>query len=62
MNQREQWSVADVAAHLGIKSSTVTAYLARGQMPAADGYVGRSPWWWDRTIREWRPRSLVVTR
>lgn len=46
--------MADVAAHLGIKSSTVTAYLARGQMPAADGYVGRSPWWWSTTIKAWR--------
>lgn len=50
----QQWSVAEVAAYLGVKSRTVTAYLARGQMPPADGRVGRSPWWWDRTIREWR--------
>ena len=44
MSTREQWSVADVAAYLGVKSRTVTAYLSRGQMPPADGKVGRSPW------------------
>lgn len=51
---REQWAVAQVAAHLGVKPRTVTAYLARGQMPPADGYVGRSPWWWPATIQAWR--------
>ena len=51
-----QWSVADVATYLNVKPRTITAYLARGQMPAADGRVGRSPWWWDRTIKQWRPR------
>ena len=56
MNTRAQWSVADAAAHLGVKPRTITAYLARGQMPPADGYIGRSPWWWSTTIREWRPR------
>ena len=51
---RTQWSVADVAAYLGVKPTTVTAYLARGQMPPADGYVGRSPWWKPETIKAWR--------
>lgn len=53
---REQWSVADVAAYLGVKPRTVTAYLARQQMPAPDGRVGRSPWWWASTIKGWRAR------
>lgn len=51
---RVQWSVAEVAAYLGVKPRTVTAYHARGQMPPADGYVGRSPWWWPATIKAWR--------
>ena len=50
-----QWSVAEVAAYLGVKPGTVTAYLAREQMPQPDGYVGRSPWWHPETIRAWRP-------
>lgn len=50
-----QWSVTDVAAHLGVKPRTVTAYLARKQMPTPDGRLGRTPWWWETTIRSWRP-------
>lgn len=50
-----QWSVTDVAAYLGVKPRTVTAYLARNQMPAPDGRLGRTPWWWETTIRSWRP-------
>lgn len=53
MSEREQWAVADVAAHLGIKASTVRAYLARGQMPQAEGRIGDSPWWYADTIRAW---------
>ena len=51
-----QWSVGDVAAYLNVKPRTVTAYHARGQMPPADGRVGRSPWWKPETIRAWRAR------
>ena len=54
MADRTQWSVADVANYLGVKPRTITAYHARGQMPPADGRVGRSPWWWSTTIRQWR--------
>ena len=48
-----QLSVADVAEMRGVKPRTITAYLARGQMPAPDGRVGRSPWWWESTVRDW---------
>lgn len=51
---REQWAVADVAAHLGVASSTVRAYAARGQMPEPDGRIGSSPWWWSDTIIGWK--------
>lgn len=57
MTAREQWTVAEVAAHLGISPSAVTSYTARGQMPAPDGRMGRTPWWWADTIRAWRPRA-----
>lgn len=54
MSAREQWTVPQVADHLGVSQSTVRAYLAREQMPAPDGRVGRTAWWWADTIREWR--------
>jgi len=50
------WSVAEVAAYLGVLPGTVPAYASRGQMPQPDGYVGRSPWWRPETIRTWRPQ------
>lgn len=50
----DQWSPADVAAHLGVQPKTVTGYLARGRMPEPDGRVGRTPWWRPETIRAWR--------
>jgi hypothetical protein len=55
----EQWSVAEVAAYLGVRPHTVTAYNSarRRQMPQPDGRVGRSPWWRPETIRAWRPRA-----
>lgn len=53
MTAAEQWSVADVAEHLGVSPATVRSYAARGQMPAPDGRIGRSPWWWSTTITQW---------
>lgn len=46
--------VADVAEQFGIKPSTVTSYLARDQMPAADGYDKDGPWWDPETIAAWK--------
>jgi hypothetical protein len=34
---RDWWTTSDVATFLGIAPSTIRAYVARGQMPAADG-------------------------
>jgi hypothetical protein len=33
---RDWWTASDVATFLGIAPSTIRAYVARGQMPAAD--------------------------
>lgn len=44
-----------VAEFAGVSVVTVERMNARGQMPPADGYVGRSPWWWPATIKAWRP-------
>lgn len=51
----DPWTVGDVADYLDVRTSTVRAYVARGQMPAPDGRIGRTPWWRAATIRGWRP-------
>ena len=48
-----QLSVGEIADALGIKPTTVSNYATRGYMPTPDGYVGRTPWWWESTVREW---------
>lgn len=53
----DPWTIAEVAEHLGVATSTVRAYAARGQMPPPDGRLGRTPWWRADTIRAWRPRA-----
>jgi excisionase family DNA binding protein len=50
----------DIAAYLGIKQSTVTAYVARGQFPQADAVVGSTKLWRRATVEQWaaqRPRK-----
>jgi predicted DNA-binding transcriptional regulator AlpA len=56
---RDWWTTRDVAAFLNVSPSTIRAYVARGQMPAADRRIGREPVWRPATIRKWhsqRPR------
>lgn len=56
---RDWWTTQDVASYLEVAPSTVRAYVARGQMPAADRRIGREPVWRPATIRRWhrqRPR------
>lgn len=50
----ELWTIAAVAEHLKVTTSTVRSYAARGQMPPPDGRIGRTPWWNAETIRAWR--------
>jgi hypothetical protein len=53
------WTTSDVARFLDVAPSTIRAYAARGQMPAADRRIGREPVWRPATIRKWerqRPR------
>lgn len=49
----EWWTTADVAAYLGVKPATVSAYRMRGQMPAPDQKLGRTQLWRPRTIIDW---------
>lgn len=55
------WMTEDVAAFLGVSTSTVRAYAAREQIPPPDRMFGRSPGWKPRTIQGWhagRPRKV----
>ncbi len=45
--------VADIARRFKIAESTVRAYHARGEMPAATGYDKAGPWWSESTIASW---------
>lgn len=45
------WTTDEVAIHLNIRPALVRSYTARAQIPAPDGYLGRTPWWWPETIR-----------
>lgn len=48
----EWWNTSDVAAYLGVKVGTVSAYRVREQMPAPDMTVGQS-------THLWRPARIV---
>lgn len=54
MAHMDAWSVEQVARYLEVSPATVRSYAARGQMPAPDGRVGRTPWWHPGTITTWR--------
>ena len=46
-------TVRDVAVHLGVSESSVTAYKATGRMPEPDQTYGRTPLWKQSTIDRW---------
>lgn len=50
----EWWTTAEVAAHLGVAVSTISAYRNRGQMPAPDRKIGRTQLWRPQTIIDWQ--------
>jgi 8-oxo-dGTP pyrophosphatase MutT (NUDIX family) len=63
--ESEWWNTSDVAAYLGVKVGTVSAYRLRGQMPAPDLTVGRTHLWRPARILDWhgeRPRPGVGGR
>ena len=50
----DQWTMAEVAAHLGIAAQSVRRYRVRdASFPAPDGKLGRTPWWRPETIEAW---------
>lgn len=51
---QQQWTYADVAAHLGVTVQTLYAYKRDGRLPEPDGHLGQVPWWRPGTIRRWQ--------
>lgn len=49
----EQLTAHQVAEMLGIMPNTFHSYVARGQAPAPDGHLGRTPYWLATTIQDW---------
>jgi predicted DNA-binding transcriptional regulator AlpA len=61
----EWWTTSDVASYLAVKTSTVTNYRKRGQMPAPDMMLGRTQAWKPARIIDWhksRPHPGVGGR
>ncbi|GAA2377400.1 hypothetical protein Cme02nite_20710 [Catellatospora methionotrophica] len=61
----EWWTTSDVAAYLGVRVGTISAYRARSQMPEPDMTVGRTHMWRPARIVTWhesRPRPGVGGR
>lgn len=59
------WTTSDVAAYLGVRVGTISAYRARNQMPEPDMTVGRTHMWRPARIVAWheaRPRPGVGGR
>ena len=48
-----QWTMPDIAAHLGVARSTVRWWLHMHQMPEPTGRTVRSPWWQGEQIETW---------
>ena len=55
MSSDERLTVPQVAALLGVTTSTWRAYVTRGQAPEPDGrHSVRVPWWWRSRIEQWQ--------
>ena len=51
----DQWTMVEVAAHLGVTYDSVRRYRARDEnFPPPDGKLGRTPWWRPDTIKAWQ--------
>lgn len=68
----EQLTSAEAARVAGIEPKTWTSYVSRSKdrdpsrrlVPAPNGRIGRTPWWWESTVLWWmahRPGSGTRT-
>lgn len=59
-------TTADFARLAGLKPDTIRVFRKRGVIPAPDGYLERTPYWFAATVENWianrkaggRPRRL----
>jgi hypothetical protein len=51
----EKLTVTQAAQRAGITPGAWRSYVTRGRAPKPDGqHDGRTPWWWDSTVDQWR--------
>jgi predicted DNA-binding transcriptional regulator AlpA len=50
--QHRLWTVADVAARMGVALATVRTYRSKGVLPEPK-YIGRTPVWEAEVIEHW---------
>lgn len=59
--EAQWWTLADVAAYLGVKLETVHRYRKRprdkGGLPPEDDKVSRTPVYYPATVIEWNERE-----
>lgn len=48
-----QVSINEIAQRAGVQPVTIRGYVFSGRMPAADGYVGTTPFWWESTVEQY---------
>lgn len=49
----EPLGMKDIAERLGVKVKDVHNWKQLGKLPAPDGYVSATPYWWAKTIDLW---------
>jgi len=51
---QRQLGIAEVAKLAGVSVGSIRRYRTRpGAMPAPDGFISDSPWWWRSSIETW---------
>jgi excisionase family DNA binding protein len=55
--ERLAYSIAEIAAGLGIGRRTLEREIAAGRFPKADFYIGRLPRWRSDTVLDWIERG-----
>ncbi|TDB88329.1 MarR family transcriptional regulator [Actinomadura sp. KC216] len=52
--KKTYWTIADVAAHWGVKPTTIHTYRTRGWLPPEDETIGNAPVWKPKTITSFK--------
>lgn len=60
-NRGRQLTATEAAALAGMSVKNWDGYRSRGvprgnPVPDPDDYLGRTPWWWESTVRAWMDR------